>query len=117
MTYIKAVRGDDEEYDITLVDEAGQPLDLDDLDEMWFTVHDTDNSDLLQKTRTGGGIVVTDAAAGEATISITPADTEDLPSRALSLAYDVQVRDSTGVISTPIRGRLRVSPDVTTAIV
>lgn len=115
MSYLRAIRGDTERYAITLADAEGDPLDLDTLSEIWFSVRD-DGVEIINKTLTDGGITVTDADAGTAEITLDPADTEDLATRALSLAFDVQVLDTaSGDISTPIRGRIRISPDVTTA--
>lgn len=113
MTYLKAQRGDTERYDITLLDPAGDPLDLDTLSEIWFTINDDQRVPLVEKTMTGGGITITDADEGTAQITLDPEDTDDFPNRRASYAYDVQVR-SNGDIATAIRGRIRVSPDVTT---
>jgi hypothetical protein len=115
MAYLKAHRGDHETYAITLSDADGDPLDLDTVTEIWFTVRCSYGAAVdIEKTLTGGGITVTDADAGTAQITLDPEDTDDFPDRRVSYPYDVQVLSSTGDIATPIRGRIRVSPDVTT---
>lgn len=120
MAYIKLHRGETEQYDIALVDVALAPLDLDDVEEIWFTVKadyaDEDGDAVIAKTLSGGGIAITSAIDGEAQITVDPEDTEDLPSRRLDYPFDVQVKMLTGEIATAIRGRMRISADVTRAI-
>lgn len=117
MAYLKAHRGDTETYGITLADAEGDPLDLDTITEIWFTIRSEYGASAdVEKTLTDGGITVTDANAGTAEIVLDPADTEDFPDHLVSYPFDVQVRDTNGDIATPIRGRIRVSPDVTSAI-
>lgn len=118
MAYLKAQRRDTEVFNITLADSAGDPLDLSTLDEIWFTVrYGYGGALIVQKTMTGGGIAIVDANAGTATITLDPVDTDDLPDYALDCPYDVQIKVTAGgVIATPIRGRIRFAPDVTSEI-
>jgi hypothetical protein len=114
MTYIAAIRGDREEYDITLVDEEGQPLDLTDL-ALTFTAKrrltDTDANAVIIKTD-GDGITVDSPEDGIAILTLTPEDTEDLL-RERTLYWDVQTDDGAGDVQTPLSGRLVISADVT----
>lgn len=59
---------------------------------------------------------VTDAdlSSGEASVTLTVADTEDCPDHRTAYRYDVQVTEADGTVLTPQRGLLIVVPDVDT---
>ena len=61
-----------------------------------------------------GSITVDDAAAGDITIALDEAETDDLVPA--TLQYDVQMLDSSGDVSTLTEGQCGVSGDVTRAV-
>lgn len=69
----------------------------------------------IQKTSAAAQIVLTDAAAGQFSVYLTAADTEDLCETGVPAhyQYDVQFTDADGYIRTIYRGMLTVYPDVT----
>jgi hypothetical protein len=111
---IEAIRGDTETYDLTLTDAAGDPVNLTG-STVWFTAKrrtsDPDEDAIITATQ-GEGLEVTNAAGGALTLTLAPADTEALESRLVRLEYDVQLKDGTGRITTPLRGKLYVHPDI-----
>ena len=78
-------------------------------------VTDADNVAVVQKKTSTGGIVITSAVAGEATITLLPGDTSTLPAVWTQLQWDIQLVDGASVY-TVASGRLEVSPDVTISI-
>lgn len=59
-----------------------------------------------------GGIVITNAGAGEALVTVTPAMTASLTQNT-HLFYDVQVTESDGTVTTLIEGVMQITLDVT----
>ena len=108
MNCLTTIRGDTEEYTISLVDDAGDPFDLTDCG-LTFTVRD-----LLVKTETDGIAFALDPTSGVAVNTIDAGDTAGAPDVRTSYPYDVQVTTSAGIVRTPLRGRFIVIPDVTT---
>jgi hypothetical protein len=109
-------RGDTVKLNIT-VTRGGSAVDLTGAS-IWFTVKNavTDaDPGVFQKT-VGSGIVVTNAAAGQAQITIANADTSAIVG-SRTLLYDIQVKEAGGDITTVANGTITVSPDVTLAIV
>lgn len=84
---------------------------------IWFTVKikAADTVFVFQKSSTDspGGITITNAAAGEATMEITPQDTEGLPFHDTILAFDLKLVDSTGKPHTLTSGELTVVANIT----
>lgn len=71
---------------------------------------------VFQKDTAGlGGIVITNAVGGLATVTLSPSDTSGLPPTTIKLVFDVQVKSASGLISTVQTGTLTVTPDVTIA--
>lgn len=60
----------------------------------------------------GTGITVTNAAAGLATVTISPSKTLTLPFNQVNLVYDIQVTDAGGNVWTVVDGILYVLPNV-----
>jgi hypothetical protein len=89
---------------------------------MWFTVKyaytDIDAAKILSKT-VGNGITIVQAGGsginGIVNISINPADTANVPEQQITLVWDLQMKDTNGVVTTVDKGTLVVSPDVTQA--
>ena len=116
---IYATRGDHETYDLALTSANGDPTNLLEA-EVWFTAKrrptDADEDALIEKA-IGSGLTVVDAAAGTLTLALEPGDTEDLGGGVQTLYYDVQAKDPTGRISTPLKGHLYVESDVRQATI
>lgn len=83
---------------------------------LWFTakrrVGDADPG-VLQKSTTGGGITITNAATGLGTVNLVPADTAALPEQPTTLYADLQGKDGGGNIWTLAKGLIAVRPDAT----
>lgn len=121
MTDFAMIRGDTKTLAVTLTDVNGDALNLTDK-ELTFTAARFGSDDIV-KTE-GDGITVTSAMDGECTVTIEPADTENVsfPNEfgwggyrgSFEYRWDFEVvDDSTGEVRTPLRGRLKVYPDVT----
>jgi hypothetical protein len=120
MADLTAVRGDTNEYDLTFTrldttqtPAVAVPLDLTGATIVFTLKRNLDDADVdavLQKTA-GAGIAVTDAANGEALLTLNPADTTDLPAPR-AFHYDVQVTESDGRVTTTAIGLLRLTADV-----
>lgn len=119
MTDFSMIRGDTKVLAVTLSNVNGTPLDLTDKTLTWTAARW--GADDLVKTE-GDGIEIVSAIAGTCTVTIDPADTEDLsfPYEFAWGAYrgNIELRWDFEVLSgdevrTPLRGRLKVYPDVT----
>lgn len=73
---------------------------------------DADGSAVFSLSSPASGIIIDDAVQGILTVTIAPVDTSSLNSNT-SLYWDMQVTESNGRVSTPIRGRIEVVQDVT----
>ena len=103
---------------------------------LWFTVKrqlsDTDAESLIQidlstgllylngssvpaARQANGSIVVDDEDAGDITVTLKPAEADDLPD-VDDAKYDVQMLTTLGVVSTLVSGDAVVSADVTRAV-
>jgi hypothetical protein len=112
---LSAIRGDTEVYELTLTD-GESPLDLTAADIVFTAKRRLADTDFLFQKVIGDGIEIDDdPTTGLATLTIEASDTGDLPSHATYLAYDLEVTVA-DVVKTPLRGRLRVIPDVSTAV-
>ena len=69
----------------------------------------------FQKT-IADGITVIDAATGTIQVDLDPTDTSALAGQTARLYYDIQVEDVANKVSTLVRGRLIVRPDVTETV-
>lgn len=72
--------------------------------------------DFVFRLELGTGITVTDAPAGQVQVRIPPEATQDLEGWP-SLYVDLEVTETGGRVSTPLRGRLQLTPDVTRPLV
>ena len=86
ITDLELVVGESNVFEIDL------NTDLDPTDEVWFTAkyNRADTSAVIEKTRTGGGIVDLDTPTGRCQVKLTKAETENLTGRAL--LYDTKVK-------------------------
>ena len=117
MTDLHARRGDDEVYEMTIVQADGTPLNLTGLS-IWFTVkgsYEHTDAEALARLTVGSGISVVDPVAGRVDVALPRSVTQALPGRPVHLVWDCQVRDASGLIQTVDGGMLLVIPDVTTA--
>jgi hypothetical protein len=112
-TYLDMYRGDDESFDVAVVDKNGVVVNLTGAS-LRFTVKrdaaDLDVDAVITKT-TGSGITVTNAAGGIARIDIAATDTSAMI-RGTLLVWDLQVRDSNSKTRTLASGTLRIIVDV-----
>lgn len=108
-------RGDTIDLEV-IATRDGAPLDLTGTS-IWFTakrkLKDADENAIAQKTL-GAGITVTDAEAGEALVTLDPADTAAL-TKETTLYCDVQVVEASGRVTTVASGTLTIELDVTVA--
>jgi hypothetical protein len=116
-TYLSMTRGDDESFDVHVVDRDGVDVDLSGAD-LRFTakrdVTDADVDAVITKTLTGAvsdGITIVTAVEGLARIDIDDTDTDAL-TRGTLLVWDLQVVDSTDKVRTVASGTLRIIVDV-----
>lgn len=114
MSLMSIIRGDSKVFTVTLREPDGTPLNLEELDDIWFTAKhsrwDSDADAVFQKT-VGAGITVTSAAQGLAEIEFLPEETASLTDlRTLRCDIQVQFGDD---IKTPWMGKLTVLTDVT----
>ncbi len=113
------IRGNSKLFAFPLTDSDGDPIDLTDCTVTMTAKEsytDSDGAAIFQKTD-GDGITVVSAVNGVITVDLEPGDTSSLTGRNVRLVYDIQVQTDAGRVSTPVRGRLTVQPDVTTTIV
>lgn len=89
--------------------------------EFWMTAKydpgDSDANAVFQKLNASFNIQTAGNASTPAVITCTllPTDTSSLPGHQVTLAYDVQGKDTSGDIFTVDSGTLTVQPDVTIA--
>lgn len=111
---LRMVRGDTISFNISIV-LNGLPVDITNgvlrMTAKW-SVTDEDADAIFTKTSTPvDGIVITDAVNGLATITLSPADTINLPDHTVTVPYDVQL-DILGAIFTVLLGNLTILVDV-----
>lgn len=119
MSDLVAVRGDNETYDLTVVLPSGSPVNLTDAT-LWFTVkknkYEADSAALISKTSAlNGGITIANQNTdpGEAAIALVPTDTNKLVPG--DYYFDVQMKSSTGTVTTLADGIIEITADVTRA--
>lgn len=114
---LNMVRGDTFEFQVNVI-RNGSAVDLTSCT-VWMTAkwkaEDLDAAAIFSIDSTGSDVVISDPTNGIVQITIVPAKTVSLPGRVVHLAYDVQYKDTSSKIYTPLRGRLVVTPDVTIA--
>lgn len=116
MTLLSMTRGDQQAFEVAFTDADGLAVDLTGVT-LTFTAKrrptDADVDAVISITSTDGGIAVNaNPATGLATLTLEPADTEDL-TNLRSLYWDIQLDDGAGDVRTPSSGRLAISSDVT----
>jgi len=109
-----ACRGDTIPFDVTITrPEDGPPVDLSGAALVCTGRRALDEpaADFVFQLEVGSGITMTDPAAGLVRVSIPPEATAALPDWP-SLYVDLQLTEPDGRVSTPLRGRLVLTPDV-----
>lgn len=108
-------RGDTLIFDVTIT-RSGTPVDITNA-AVWCTAKrrtaDADSGAVFQ-LREGSGITKTNPTQGVARCTVAPSDTSSLASETV-LVYDVQIRESNGVVSTVVQANIFVGEDVTRA--
>ena len=116
---LSMIRGNSKLFAFPLTNSDGDPIDLTGAT-VTMTAKaaytDTDAAAVFQKTE-ADGITVVSALNGVITVDLDPADTSSLTGKVNRLIYDIQVQDADDRVSTPVRGKLVVQPDVTETIV
>ena len=118
MVELECVRGDDNVYNLSVV-RNNAAVNISGA-KLWFTAkHDQDDPDTLaviklNSTDNPGQISLVDQVHGLASITLKPADTVLLEETALW--YDVQMKESTGRVTTIVSGILKITKDVTASV-
>lgn len=105
-------RGDTWTETWTILDQNGVSVDITGATFKMTLKNNTSDADpgVLQLTSPSSGIVITDAATGVVTLTITATQTAALtPS---TYEYDIQM-NNTGTVKTLVRGKLTIVADVT----
>ena len=102
--------GDDVTLDITLTDADGAAVDLSGTEITWGAATSSIGDPALTKTRSGGGVTVTDATGGVIEVTLGAADTGAL-SRG-RYYHEVQVVDDNGLTTTFVPDAIEVAATV-----
>lgn len=119
MTNYSITRGDTQTFTLTLSNLSSSGLTG---FSFWFTaknnIDDLDAAAVIQKLTAAFTVVTVGSATipGVATFTILPTDTASLTDYTV-LEFDIQVKDASGNIFTPVRGSLTVNADVTRATI
>lgn len=110
-------RGDDATRVVTITNRiTGEPVDITTISHARFTAKrrrsDADDDAVIGPKDLGSGVEITDGPAGELTVTFEQADTDDIDEVTV-LKWDCQVTDAAGVVTTVVKGRLLIEPDVT----
>ncbi len=109
-TNLEIYRGDDKTWNLTFRDSTGDSIDITG-STVWLTVKssisDPDESALIQKQVT----THSNPTQGETQISLLPVDTSDVSVGRYE--YDMQLIESSGKITTFMRGVFSISQDIT----
>lgn len=72
--------GDDKRPEITVKDKENNPVDLEGASIQWGAYDPADDTELISKTTSGGGITINDATNGKFLIKIDASDTNSISS-------------------------------------
>lgn len=115
-TRLRMQRGDAASFEIRATKGDGTPQSLVGAT-VWFTAKnrlaDADPG-AIQKSTTGGGVMIVDGPGGVARVDLAAADTAGF-AQPTTLHWDVQAKDAANKVMTLARGRLEVRLDVTRA--
>lgn len=88
----------------------GAPMDITDYTVRFVVKRDYTSVVAVITKTTSSGIVLTNPTAGELTITLAPADTEDLSPG--TYYYDLELTSSTGSVGTYLWGKLTIEADI-----
>lgn len=100
------VQGDTVALDFSIVDAAGDAVDLTGATVRWQMSRSVQATAILSKS-VGSGITVTNAAGGLFTVDLAPADTVDL---AGTFYYEAEIIDASDNVSTVRTGQIKILP-------
>jgi hypothetical protein len=115
---LECFRGDDNIYNLTVV-RNNAAVNIFGA-KIWFTAkHDQDDMDAqavirLDSVTNPTQVAITNAASGLALVALRPVDTAGLDETALW--YDVQMKESSGRVTTIVSGIMKITKDVTTSV-
>jgi len=95
-------QGNDEVVEVTVRDENKEPVDISGANSIEYQIS-KDGSSEVSKTKSGGGITVTDGTDGKFEVSIASSDTSSL-----SGSFDHEAEIDLGDISTLFQGSLKI---------
>jgi hypothetical protein len=117
MPNLEAIRGDTNIYNIVVL-RGDVTINITGA-KIWFTAkhfpQDTDANAVIRLDSNGNGVNIYDALHGRAQISVPPESTTGLADEEV-LFYDVQMKESNGIITTIATGKMHVQQDVTQAV-
>jgi len=113
-------RGDDREFDLFVLDQAGVAVDISAWGKFWFTVKrgyaDTDLEAVFQLSTPSGGLTIQSASGGQVRAIVARALTIPLANRRRRFYLDFQGLDPLGHVKTIDSGFLVMSPSSTEAV-
>lgn len=117
MPDLEAVRGDTNIYNIVVL-RSDATINITGA-KLWFTAkhfpQDVDDDAVISLDSDGNGINIYNALYGRAQVSVPPGDTAGLADDEV-LYYDVQLKETNGVVTTIATGKLHVQQDITQAV-
>jgi len=112
MTELSVYRGDDKTWNLNFTDANDDPIDLTGAT-VFFTVKvnktDKDSDAIISKDQASH----VDAVNGQTTIVLTNSDTDV---KIGNYYYDIQLVDTSGIVTTIVVGAFRVNQDVSTRV-
>ena len=97
---VELAAGSDKILEVTITDEAGQPLDLSGLTAATWSVLDRETAQVILQHTLAGSIVVTDPVAGKLQVRLVPADTVDLAGLFEHQLRTVDAANNSAVVTT-----------------
>lgn len=107
-TRFEMYSGDTRTLTVTVRDTSGAAVDLTGATARWALAKKVGQAALVSKS-TGSGIELTDAANGEFTVTLDPADTADLVG---DYWHEAEVTDSAGRVVTVFQARASIKQDI-----
>jgi hypothetical protein len=105
------VAGDTKTLVVTVKDASGNTVNISGASITWKASRSLRKASVLSKS-VNSGITITDGPRGQFSVSLLPADTDDLRG---SYYHEAQVTASDGTISTVLRGSMKVDRALITA--
>jgi hypothetical protein len=99
--------GDDLEIDVS-VTEDGSAKDITGAEITWVLAESQGGAAKIEKSTSGGGVTITDAANGKFTITVEGSDTKDLAGHHY---HEAEVTDNVGQTSTVLTGTFQIQQD------